>query len=205
MNITQYLAEIEYAATQTIALVWKERQKLQELLTRIEGLTKEMEAGYSQVGFLVQNPDLDDDNLSTAIHWDTHFGADKDRFFALKDQAELKELLSARTFSTGAQSASLLQYAKQGISIAFHRLSACPPGRAVGSQSLKDVVWQARNQALHWEEGSPHSPVVSCFETLATDFGPPFRNYRAQNLAFEVVDLLGWRSFEDFERDLLTL
>jgi hypothetical protein len=205
MDMSKYVAEIQHAATEVIKLVWSERQKLELLLPNIKRLTKEMEEGYSRVDFLALNPNLDDDNLSTAIYWDTYFGPDKDRHYALKDRAELESLVAARRFSTGAQSGSLLQYGKQGISIVYGDLNAAPPGRAVGSQALRDVVWQARNHALHWEDGSPRRLVEVCFDTLARDFGPQFSEYRTRTLAFDVVELLGWRSFEEFKKDMLTL
>ena len=60
---------------------------------------------------------MDDDNLSTAIYWDTYFGPDKDRYYAEKSKPDIEALIAMRRFSTDAQSGSILQYAKQGISL----------------------------------------------------------------------------------------
>jgi hypothetical protein len=40
---------------------------------------------------------------------------------------------------------------------------------------------------------------------LATDFGPHLTGYRTKNLAFEIIEALGWTSFDAFRNDLLTL
>src|SRR4051812_2323427 len=107
MDMKTYLREIEYAATTVIKLVWDEHAQLNELDGRIQAATKQMEEGYRFVQFLNDNPDLDDDNLATAVHWDTYFGPDKERHYALKDQERLEDLFSTRAFSRAAQSASL--------------------------------------------------------------------------------------------------
>jgi len=136
--------------------------------------------------------------------------------YALKDQENLAALVATRSFSTSAQSGSLLQYAKAGISLVHHdvfashdkvyeALAKCPSGRLVGTQPLREVVWQSRNHAMHWEDGVPNKSVQRCFDTLVQDFGTTFAEYRTRNLSFEVIQLLGWNSFEDFQRDMLTL
>ncbi len=117
----------------------------------------------------------------------------------------MKELISTRAFSRAAQSASLLQYGKQGISLVYGKPSNCPDGRLIGTQSLRDVIWQGRNHALHWEEGNPKAAVEDCFQKLAADFDPGFADYATRNLAFAVVEVLGWTSFDAFKADMLTL
>jgi hypothetical protein len=39
----------------------------------------------------------------------------------------------------------------------------------IGAQPLKNVIWQSRNQALHWEDDSFSKAVNLCFEELARD------------------------------------
>jgi hypothetical protein len=66
-------------------------------------------------------------------------------------------------------------------------------------------MWQGRNQAIHWDEGGFTQPVRDVFELLASDLDPKFNEYTSRNMAFEVVSLLAWRGFPDFERDMLSL
>lgn len=205
MDMTTYLAEIEHAATAVIALIWREREKLKELEKSIAVHTDAMKAGYGKVASLVADPDLDDDLLATAVHWDTYWGPDKDQHEATEEKAAVTSSILARAFSTSVLSASALQYGKQGISLVHGGLQHCPAGRSIGSQAVRDIVWQGRNHALHWEEGNPHKPVEDCFNALTVDFGIQFADFKTRNLAFEVIELLGWRTFAEFKADMLTL
>jgi hypothetical protein len=98
----------------------------------------------------------------------------------------------------------LLQIARQGISI-VHGGSVLPVGRPIGTQPLSVVVWEARNQAMHWDDDQLRGRLEECFETLARDIDAKYGEYRAQSLAFEVVELLGWRTVEAFEDDFVAL
>jgi len=73
MDMNAYLVESRYAADQTIRLIWSEYEQLLKLRSKIDTLTEELEREYRRVEWLVGNPDLDDDNLATAIYWDTYF------------------------------------------------------------------------------------------------------------------------------------
>lgn len=67
------------------------------------------------------------------------------------------------------------------------------------------MIWQARNQSLHWEDGSFRPPVVACFTALASEVDQVFSNFRARNMAFDVIEMLGWRTIGAFETDLLSV
>ena len=67
-------------------------------------LTAATEDGYRRADFLALNPDLDDEGLGTAIHWDTYFGVDKDRYYKDKDAASTAERVTARKSSVAALS-----------------------------------------------------------------------------------------------------
>jgi hypothetical protein len=201
----EYLREIEYAATETLRLVWREEKELEELLALIGRSEKEIAEANARMEFLAKNPELDDEGIGTAIHWDTYFGPEKERYYAEKGRPELETLVGVRKFSTNAQAANVLQYAKQAMSSTHGRKDACPQGKVViGSVSLRDIAWEGRNQAQPWEEGDAKRGVQQCFDALAAA-DPRFAPYRTQNLAFEVVKLLGWRDYADFQRDMMTL
>lgn len=148
----------------------------------------------------------DDPLLSTAIYWDTYFGMDKERHLTDKNLREAMLQLAAHEFARHAMSGALLQFAKQGLSIRYGKsLSACPKGRLIGSQSITDVIWQGRNQAIHWEEGQFHSATEAALKQLAKDFRSPYDQYASRSLAYEIISILGWQSFADFSKDLLAL
>lgn len=205
MKMREYLDEIEHAASETLRLVWSENRELEELKGKVERLTKEIIDTDRRIDWLVANPDFDDDFQATAMHWDSYFGPEKELFHAEKSRPELEMLVETRRFSTAAQSGSILQYAKQGISLVHGGLASCPSGRMIGSQAIKAIIWQGRNQAMHWDDHRPKKQVRDCFDALARDCGPEFGDYAARNLAWRVVGLLGWRDFTAFEKDMLSL
>ncbi len=117
---------------------------------------------------------------------------------------ELHDRVAARAMSRGALAGSVLQIAKQGLSLVFGAKGSVPPGRAVGSQALREVIWEGRNHAMHWEEGSPRPDCVGCFDTLNEDFANLVADYRTTNVSAEVVTILGWKDVDDFVADLQT-
>lgn len=186
-------------------LVWSEHERYETLEAKLAALGAEIQDTDERIAWLQANPDLDDDFLSTAMHWESYFGPEKEAFHADAEKLSLEALIAARKFSTDAQSGNILQYAKQGISLAHRGISACPEGRHIGTLTLKDVIWQGRNQAIHWDEGKFTRPVHVVFEGLAEEIDAEFGAFTSRSMAFEVVSLLGWRGFPDFEGDLLSL
>lgn len=102
---------------------------------------------------------------------------------------------------------SLLQIAKQGISTVHGNPINCPLGRSIGTETLKNIIWQGRNQSIHCEEGNPNQKVKDCFSNLATDFGSDFDltvNY-TDNKARRIIDLLNWNTYDKYENDMISL
>ena len=206
MNISDYLAEIGHAAETVISEIYRERDGLAETQAELNRLAAATHDGYQRAEFLAMNPDLDDDGLGTAIHWDTYFGVDKERHNKSAEQERLVERLHARQFSTAALSGSLLQYGKQGISLRYGKKKAgCPDGRIIAGLPLAEIIWQARNQALHWEDGSFHEPTTKCFENLAANADPVFGQFKNRSMAFEIIELLGWNGIGAFLADMKSL
>lgn len=200
MQMIECLTEIRHAAESIISLIWAEHEAAEESAAKLHRLRNETEAGYRQAAAL--NDFDDDEGLATAIYWDTYFRPDKDRFHAAAALEKLQALWEIRAYSRSALSSSLLQFAKQGISIVHgDRIMA---GRIVEGRPLTEVIWEGRNQALHWEDGKPHARVISVFECLSQRH-QMFADFKARNLAFDVVWLLGWRDWPSFEADLRSL
>ena len=86
-------------------------------------------------------------------------------------------------------------------------LARCPPGKRLGSETLKNVVWEGRNQAMHWDDGRYKSPAIACFANLERDFGPQFNlgGSPASSLAKAVIDLLKWTEFDVYMSDMHSL
>ena len=206
MTITDYLNEIEYAATHVISALWYEHKEAEALNREIETLKKTAEANYSRAVSIQQNADDPDDlMLGVGMYWDTYFGEDKDQHYKSLDLKALMDRLTTREFSLASLAGTLLQFAKQGLSAVYGTPTTWPPGKSIGSQPLKTVILQARNQSEHWEEGNPYPPVEACFQILEAEKGNQFCQYKTKNLAFDVVSMLGWKTFSDFKRDMLTM
>lgn len=201
-----YLQEIRHAVDQLIPLVWEERDVLRALeqeLTTLAGLAKEE---FNRADTMAMNAeDAEDVADATGARWDTYFGPERERFHKNREIDPVAQRVGAHDFSVAALAGALLQYGKQGISIVHGALAPAPPGRAFGSQTLKNVIWQARNQSLHWEEQAFRKPVEDCFDGLATEIDPKFGDFRKRNMSIDVVELLDWRDFDAFAGDLSTL
>ncbi len=199
-----YLSETQHACETLFPSIWNEWQALEALKGKISALTAATAEGYRRAEAFKEFEDPDDYMLGVGIHWDTYFGADKERYHAEAALPELEQQRDARVFACSLMAGAVLQFAKHGLSLVHGGIQACPNGRQVHGVDLKSVIWQRRNQSMHWEEGQPRPPVVQCFDALkATD--PVFGNYLTQNMAFEIVRLLGWREFADFEADMISL
>ena len=126
----------------------------------------------------------------------------------LKDSIEsLEAVILAKEISVQALAGAILQIAKQGISIVGGNPANCPAGRSIGRENLKNVIWQARNQSMHWEVNSFYSPVQTCFENLYLDFGADYQLHSSspKSLAKQILHLLKWTSYESYESDMLSL
>jgi hypothetical protein len=220
MTMAGYLGEVRHAMEGLLPLIWQE----QDTLSGIEGQFAERKAElarlelqvreeYANVAWLeAYGEDFDDDGLATLRYWDNYFGPDKERHHLAQQipglQAAVESLqasVEAHRFSVDALAAAVIQVAKQGMAL-VHGGKPAPAGRTIGSsQQLSEVIWQARNQALHWEEQSFRQAVTDCFTTPASEVDQVFGDYRTRNMALDVIKMLGWRAFEDFEGDLLSL
>ncbi len=206
MTLADYLNEMEYAVNRVTESLWHEHEEAERLRKEIEELQKAAADNYQRAQFIQQNAeDADDLILGVGIHWDTYFGEDKEQYYKSKDLAALEASLASREFSFSALAGTLLQYAKQGLSASSGKPVNWPKGRLVGSPDLKTIILESRNQSEHWEEGNPFPKIEQCFKTLAAEKGPQFSHYKSKNWIFEVVFMLGWRSYADFKNDLLSM
>jgi hypothetical protein len=204
-NNLPYLVDTRHAVETLVKGAFEEEAHLAKISRKLESARKELESLHRQVEFSNLNPDLDDDGIGTSARWEAHFdtGPKTDRL--AEQLTRLQKQVADKQFSAGVLAGGLLQIAKQGISDRHGTLDACPAGRNVGSQGLKVVIWQGRNQSMHYEEGSLSASVLACFRVLFTEFGGDFDKPLTRNLALDIVKLLGWSDAKQFEVDLTSL
>lgn len=123
-----------------------------------------------------------------------------------KKVAEANEALLLIHTATSAAAGGVLQIAKQCISMAWtEEENRFNKGRLMGSQHLSSVIWHARNQALHFEEGvSKNTGTRQCIDRLHSELGLDNSDLgsKPRSLAKDVIALLEWHSYENFAKDM---
>ncbi|MCK9622893.1 MAG: hypothetical protein M0R47_20455 [Methylobacter sp.] len=201
----QYIVDTEFAAKNLIRLVMEEENKLEELA----GQLKAVEAQFRVHKWDFESSDLNDDFSDAYVM--AAFG----RMATAAEQAEaqqrqlatLQASIGTRQQAMQAIAGSILQIAKQGISIVHGSLAAAPEGRKIGTASLKEIIWQARNQALHYEEGNFKKPVTDLFATLEAEQGAQYSlaNHPNQSRAKQILSLLAWKNYAAYINDMQSL
>jgi hypothetical protein len=205
MRISDYLNEIEHAASAIFPVVWAEQKCLQELNQEIKLLERVITHNAVQAQAWQESDDPEDVAFGAGIYWQTYFNEDKERYQKDEERQRLKHQYSLREFSVNSLAGSLLQFGKQGISIAFDGPDKCKDGRKIGSQRLADVVWYGRNQSLHWEDHNFKPKTKECFEKLAKEVCNKFADFEKRNQGIHLLHHLGWTDFGRFSSDLLSL
>jgi len=119
----------------------------------------------------------------------------------------LEASIGAKQLAIQALCGALLQIVKQGISLVHGSSNAAPPGRLLYGIPLRDIVWEARNQAVHCEEPTFRPPVTALFHKLAQAFGQDFdlAKYASQSRAKQVLLLLCWNDYNNLKKDMQLL
>jgi len=107
--------------------------------------------------------------------------------------------------STSILCGALLQIAKQGLSSVHGQKTKVPAGRAIGATTLREVIWEGRNQAMHFEEGKHKPDLIACFQGSEAAYAPRFSLSPGKNLALYVIDVLGWHTLAAYEADMMSL
>lgn len=111
-----------------------------------------------------------------------------------------------RTFESSANilAGSIFQIAKQGMSIAGKKAKGYSnKGRIIAGVNVRDIVWQGRNQAMHYETTEKEASWRDVFLKLdlakpgAYSMKPPY-----ESRAKAIFDLLGWQSHAVYEADM---
>lgn len=204
-RMNQYLTDTEFATDNLFKLATEEGRRLQELLEGLKPVEERLKIQQWDFQSSDLNEDFPDAYVMAAFHRaaKTHQEAQNVRHQIAKVQASV----DAHRHAVQSIAGAIFQIAKQGISVVFEKLTLAPPGRMLGSLALRDIIWQARNQSMHYEEGKPGKGVVELFGTLEQEYGMQFSltAHPESNRAKQVLDLLGWTSYEFYLEDMQTL
>lgn len=206
MKISDFVQEIKHAATIVLDTVWAEQRRLAELTAEIKKLERVVEHNYQQAQAWQESDDPEDVAMGAGIYWQTYFDEDKDRHHKSVDKKQLEQQIAVHAFSVASLAGNLLQYGKQGISLAYGSPDKTPKfGRMIGSQRLPDVIWCGRNQSQHWEDGKFMKKTDECFQLLTKEVCKKFADFEKRNHGFHLIHHLGWTEFDKFKADLLSL
>ncbi len=191
-----YINETKYAVMYLIQLFNYEKDKLSKLIRERNALEE-----YNRKLFENSKSNL---NTETIVSISSLDSAIKQKWNSIEEcvYSIMINEPSALIFA-----GSILQIAKQGISTVHQDLANSPNGRIIGSQPIKNVIWQSRNQAMHYEEHQFSNAVVSCFSILEDDFGNDYSEvkYRSENMSRKIIELLGWTNYDNYENDMVLL
>lgn len=192
--MNQYLVDTKYATENLFTILYQEHNQLDKTFKSyrlMKDAEKDLFTKLKEDGFTAEGI-IDLHGLYSAA----------ERFET--DSKEIAQKLNSLGESMNILAGAVLQIAKQGISVVYRELSNCPSGRTIGNESLKNIIWQGRNQAMHFEEGKYSPPVIACFQNLEKIYGPRFQ-LAGKNLAFSVVGILGWTTYVKYEKDMQEL
>ena len=195
MPLNQYIVETEPAVRGLLDLIGREQQRLSDA----------QESHFSMDTEARRLFDCMKRTGSDSTLWVELAGFEKAKERFAAEIVTLNKLMTTLGPTYNSLAGAVLQIAKQGISATHGGLASCPNGRIVGStEPIKNIIWQARNQSMHYEESNYHNNVQSCFANLVSDFGS-YLNLGNTNHALAILDLLGWAEYNTYESDIATL
>ena len=203
-----HLEATSEAATALIALIARERESGEVLEEMRESASRKRDFMFDDFRGKDLNDDFDERQV---IHAYGQAYRAHQEVESIEGQIATKNAKrAARASSYAAICGALLQIAKQGISAQYgkHRDSA-PQGRLLGSEPLRNVIWEGRNESMHFETPDKVGPKIrTTFSALEASFGPQFHLAPApadlRNLAGEIIELLEWWKYENYVADMST-
>lgn len=201
----QYLQDTEYAAENLLSIAIAEEVQLKAVMEKL----RQAEAQLKVDQWDFQTSDLHEDFSDAYVI--AAFGraakAAQETDTIKIEVAQLQVSIGAHQQAIQALAGAILQIAKQGISVVHGGTATAPTGRPVGSLFVRDIIWQARNQSMHYEEGTIKKPVTDLFAKLEAEQGTQFSlsAHPKQNRAKQVLDLLGWSSYSAYLQDMQAL
>lgn len=205
----QYLIDTQYAASNLIDLIMHDERELETANTEYSKVKQDLDVYQNQFYGAEMSDDLSPMQLQ---HEYLQYYQRTERLNEREKQLiahmeSFKNLIDAKSFAVSSLCGALLQISKQGISIVHKGLGNCPNGREIGGEVLKNIIWQGRNQSMHYEENRFSSSVVNCFKNLETSFSDlSLTSHPNENFAQKIViQVLGWNEYQVYERDMISL
>lgn len=205
---------------QTRQFIGNCRHAFDHIFTAIDAYNKILASAQKDVEEIERSMDMLSDLFMYRDQWSInanhHYVQYMERMKALdKRKQETTQDISARlegalasigatVDSMSSLAGTILQIAKQVLSLR-HGPSKPRIGTArnIGSQSIVDVIWEGRNHAMHWDEGTPKPRVQAMLDLLKADFGVNI--VIGSNNSLSILGILKWSSTDSVVKDLMLL
>jgi hypothetical protein len=204
-----YLESTSDAAQKLISLIAGERNIVTDLHDEHERLKTTQVAAYENFRTMDLQEDFNDYQVMHA------FGESArayERARSVQNRIlETEAKHRARYSSYAAICGALLQIGKQALSADFGKSrNNAPEGPYIGSEPLRNVIWEGRNQSMHFETPDKVGAVIrQTFQGLENSFGSQFHMPSApadlRNLAGEVIEILGWWEYSNYLAHMVSL
>lgn len=201
----QYLRDTEYATQNLFRLATEEELQLKTLTKTLEEMERQLQIHQWDFQSSDLNDDFSDAYVMAAFERAGRAAQEVERL--RHEVAVLQASIGTHQGAVQAIAGAILQIAKQGIALVHGGPKNALPGRSLGSVTVRDVIWQGRNQSMHYEEGSFKKAQLDLFSKLETEQGPQFSllNHPKQNRAKQIIDVLGWSSYAPYLQDMKML
>ncbi len=208
----QYIVETGNTVRGLLELVNHEGSLIKEQISKLREAIIELKAQGWNFNAIDLKDDFSDTYVMSAFFRLANFTPSTDE---LKSEiARTQALLGAHQLTTQTLCGSILQIAKQGITLVHGSFLThdsytigTPPGRILAPLTLRDIIWQSCNQAVLCKEENYQQPVIDLFAELELSHGPQFSLSRhpRQSRAKQIIQLLEWLNYGTYIADMRLL
>lgn len=203
--MNKYLEETKFAISSLLELIWADFDSLEKLKSQLKVLTADFEIKHQSFVANEFHPAANYYHAQMAI---AQANISKPKAHLESQIQDISQRIDAKSASIASLSGAVLQVAKQCISLKYGKPQSAPDGCSIKGVLVKSIIWEGRNQAIHYESPKEISPkVVDLFAKLdgIRADGQVWDAKSKVNYAFDIVHLLGWRSYEDYETHLKSI
>ncbi|ATB70809.1 hypothetical protein SJPD1_2720 [Sulfurospirillum diekertiae] len=201
-----YIINTKYSVEILINLIFDEIHSLDTFKSELSAKESQFQHYQKEFEFKDFNDDFCDLQVQDAF---IKMAESKKGVDILKSQIHVLSIsIQNKDFSIRALCGALLQIAKQGISFVHGKYKHLAPNghKTFGAETLKNVIWEGRNQTLHFEEGIFQQPIIDCFKNLEIAYGSDFLLSKPpKNKSLEIIRLLDWTTYKNYEKDMVSI
>jgi len=200
-GMKHYVTQTEHASRSLVGLISVEQLALSRAIVNLKKATAKFKVDY-------QVFTANEFHSAANYYYAQMVQAHKIKAEAGEAISEITAEIDAKSASISALSGALLQIAKQGISLIYTHPGSAPQGDDLSGISIKEIIWEGRNQTMHYENPKRISNhVVDLFERIdaVRNDGIVWDPKNKINYAFEIITFLGWFEWEQYKQHMCSI